>query len=215
MCSCGAVQGCLLAHTVLGPPSCDTATLAVLDPLPEAAGNQLLHATPGGEPFFVLAEANETAETAVFCLAAKDGSLHLDDAGAASGWTRVQGGHGGRKVWLAASTPGARFLTRTPHPATHYTVEVYTHHDLPLGLLQVQVNGTTTIIDPCCAAPQCEGTGLGRGLYAEFRVPSGNATLPLSVHVLDVKVIDRVDGAVVNCAVSGSDISLGGLIGLV
>jgi hypothetical protein len=133
----------------------------------------------------------------------------------ASGWRTLIGGAGGSKVWLFANSSGAAFTVRTPAPATHYMVSVYTHHDLPLGLLKVTVgDDDTTVIDPCCKATHCEGTGPGRGLYKEFRVPS-TGELQAGAHTVLLEVVARSPDAPLDCARRGVEMSLVGLNGYV
>eukprot|EP00038_Savillea_parva_P024262 m.43511 g.43511 ORF g.43511 m.43511 type:complete len:557 (+) comp6419_c0_seq1:511-2181(+) len=208
------LQSCLVAQTVLGGPPCDETSRDLLNPLPDRQGKGLLEALgPTGQPFVSLTEDN-TSTQAVFCMSARDGTLSLDPAGKASGWIQRVGGAGGQKVWLSSNTSGARFATRTPRPATHYKVELYAHHDLPLGLVRVIVNGSITDIDPCCPAPQCAGTLQGRGLYKGFRVPHVGE-FPLAAHPIEFQVIERPNGTASVCAVAGNDVSLAGMIGFV
>jgi hypothetical protein len=116
-------------------------------------------------------------------------------------------------VWLFANSSAAKFSVGTPAPATHYMVSVYTHHDLPLGLLKVTVDGdASTVIDPCCKAPHCEGTGPGRGLYREFRVPAAGE-LQVGAHTVSFEVVERAPDAPLDCARRGVEMSLVGLNG--
>ena len=94
--------------------------------------------------------------------------------------------------------------------------KVYAHHEMPLGLLHVVVDGDeaeVTAIDPCCGAPGCNGTQVGRGLYREFRVPA-RGDLELKPHRVEIRVAKRKTGRS-QCAELGHEASLAGLIGMV
>eukprot|EP00035_Acanthoeca_spectabilis_P027350 m.466235 g.466235 ORF g.466235 m.466235 type:complete len:536 (-) comp25043_c0_seq1:91-1698(-) len=206
------LQACLMTAAVIGPPACDPTSQHSLGALPPRAGRSLLEQVGPDGLKFVSFDEVKSSKMPVFCLTARDGTLLVDPAGVASGWQLKQGGAGGQKKWLFTNETKARFATRTPAPATHYTVEVYTHHDLPLGLVRVVVNGTSTIIDPCCPAPQCAGTLKGRGLYKGFRVPEAGE-LPLAAHPLVIEVLERPRSLPTVCAQKGAAVSVAGVIG--
>ena len=87
------------------------------------------------------------------------------------------------------------------------------HHGLPLGWLNVTIQGLPsvppTIVDPCCAAPSCPGVPVGRGVYRPFRVPA-TGSVPTGRHTLVVTVVAPLSAT--RCSQNGTEASVVGLV---
>eukprot|EP00966_Prymnesium_polylepis_P019257 444146-Prymnesium_polylepis.1 len=151
----------------------------------------------------------------VFCLESQRSNLRIGPS--STGWQeRRQNVSGGEKVWLQATEVGSTLYLHTPRAANAYKLEVYMHHQLPLGQLSVTFQGLpsvpATVIDPCCAAPGCPGVPVGRGVYRPFRVPA-SGSLPSGTHTLVVTVLGRRSSSLTRCVNSGAEASIVGLVG--
>lgn len=115
-----------------------------------------------------------------------DDTLHLTQS---DGFEEIVAGKNKKRV-LSATRENASFTFTTPPYArwNQLKVEMYVHHDLPMGALEVLVNGETAAIkkgkkkkgkeselhDACCKATGCPEEGqdvaLGSGIYKTFHV---------------------------------------------
>ena len=103
-------------------------------------------------------------------------------------------------------------------PFTRLLLELYTHHDLPLGGVEVVVDDRIVArrVETCCPAPQCKGVPRGQGVYHAFAVPPHSAApLPLKKHTITINVVPRGEDEPPLCAKEGHNVSIVGLIGLV
>merc|ERR1712113_524390 len=85
-------------------------------------------------------------------------------------------------------------------PATHVELEVYRHPTLPMGLIEVVVDGKVSArVDGCCPKGGCPGIPANQGFYFQEVVADG---LPFKEHRLQLRAVDR-DG-ITTCAQLGN-----------
>ena len=102
----------------------------------------------------------------------------------------------------------------TPKACTSILLEVYMHHDMPLGTISVTIDGVLAgTVDPCCPAPGCPGVPVGQGIYNSTRVPS-SGHLKNRVHHVVLTNAPRPDGQESACAKRGAEISLLAFVGM-
>jgi len=148
----------------------------------------------------------------------------------ADGWSWARhGGANGSKAFMHTTTPGARMHVRTPRPARAFLLQVYQHHERPLGRLRVEVPGMrelgrhavgavaggavagVQLLDPCCAHPGCPGKPIGKGGYTMMRVPaSGFLPRPTT----DLTLTGLAPEGPSECARLGAELSMAGMVGL-
>ena len=171
------MEGCLVADLFLSAGSNATAHA---DPRAAAGGHA--HTLPPGP-------SDATEEETKWMLDAHEEDDHragLQPNPGSVGWQSVRGGQRGSKRWLQAREVGAVAHFRV-EACTSLLLEFYKHHDLPLGLLEVTVDGRVTKrLDACCQT-HCVGIP-GQGFYFSERIASG---LPATQHEVVLTVIPR------------------------
>ena len=143
----------------------------------------------------------------------------------ADGWSWVRrGGADGSKAFMHTTTPGARMHVRTPRPARAFLLQVYQHHERPLGRLRVELPGMrepgrhaggavagAQLLDSCCEHPGCPGKPIGKGGYTMMRVPaSGFLPRPTT----DLTLTGLAPEGPSACARAGAELSIAGMVGL-
>lgn len=203
------LQSCLVSHAVLAAPASSPPRRGL--PAANALGpDDWVHMCgTSGEGKHCL---ERDVDVPVFCLTSKDGSLAPTNA--SRGWSAQTGGKENSKRWLRATRAGARLRVDVPMAALAFKVEIYRHHELPLGRISVAAAGLDApqVIDPCCAAPGCPGIPIGQGTYASVRVPPVGY-LPRRTSSLEITVLPKP--APSKCKVGGTQVSLAGVVGLV
>lgn len=181
------MEGCLMADMIVSAyadPEYVTDFDSDLDTLPE--------------PFEPLSDNN--LET-VFFWSTMFGNLMWETS---SGWELKQGGKRGNKKWLAPAHVGAS-LSFTSPPCSRISIEYYKHHELPMGLIEVTVDGKATTVDACCQT-SCVGIP-GQGFY--HRAVVGDE-LPVEAHKVEIRLLERSS---TNCTEIGNQFSLTGVYG--
>lgn len=120
-----------------------------------------------------------------------------------------QGGRGGKKVWLHTTTPGAVLSFVTPKPCTTIQLEMYKHHELPMGSAEVRIDGQLVkTLDACCPKTCIDnGDGIKRGWYY---VETLAEKLENKVHTVEVKVVPK---ASTQCTELGNQFDISSIIG--
>ena len=120
-----------------------------------------------------------------------------------------KGGRGGKKVWLHTTVPGAVFSFVTPKPCTTVQMELYRHHELPMGAAEVSIDGKLIrTLDACCEKTCVDnGDGVKRGWYY---VETLAEALENKVHTVEIKVIAK---KTTQCTVLGNQFDISSIIG--
>jgi hypothetical protein len=126
----------------------------------------------------------------LFCAKMTDdtptGFKHSIQTSQTVGWTQKQGGRGGKKVWIEALDANSRLVLITP-PATKLTMEYYRHHDLPMGAVEIHVDGTLVHkeLDGCCETDCIQGAP-HQGLYHSVDLADNLVMQPHNVTILTI-----------------------------
>ena len=221
------LQGCLVSHAVLDAPLLrgrwrrgtegggTRGHQLALPPIMLRARDAALLCGTGGGKGGHCSDASY-AEEPSFCLTAREGNLHLGNE--SMGWMAMhKGGAGGSKAFFFTKSPGAQLRLVTAQPAAAFLVEVYRHHERPLGALRFEVPGSGAPpqdVEPCCPHPGCKGLPVGRGAYELFRVPAAGF-LRQPMRELTISVLAQRSASLPGgCAHVGWEASIAGLIGL-
>lgn len=122
-------------------------------------------------------------------------------------WEFKTGGKGGNKRWLQPKHDNALLSFIAP-PSTSISLEVYKHHERPMGAVEVSVDGRVVAqVDACCPVP-CVGIP-GQGFYYTQEVAAG---LSLAEHLVEIRSVKKSD---TSCLKLGNEFSLVGIIGYV
>jgi len=120
-----------------------------------------------------------------------------------------QGGRGGKKVWLHTTAPGAVIMFVTPKPCTMLQLEMYKHHELPMGSAEVRIDGVLVkTLDACCPKTCVDnGDGIKRGWYY---VETLAEKLENKIHEIEIKVITKT---ATQCELLGNQFDVTSVIG--
>ncbi|CAE8588830.1 unnamed protein product [Polarella glacialis] len=142
---------------------------------------------------------------AVFANSTMSNNFESEDIEQIVGWRMEKGGKGGMKRWWHANEVGAKMSFATP-PCNSVSLEIYKHHEIPMGMIEVRVDGNATQIDACCPSP-CVGFP-GQGIYASQVVGEGLLLVP---HHVEITLLERNYST--QCASLGNQFSLVGVFG--
>ena len=158
------------------------------------------------------AMGEHSPQPADFCLQAKLGSKPggMQSAvvlAATRGWRFHRGGRGGRKQWFGANATGATMVLRTP-PFARLALEIYRHHSLPMGAIQLAIDGVTAPawIDGCCV-DHCVPDAPNQGFNFKAAV---EGVWPYTTHTVTITTVAKT---ATNCTTLGSQVNLVGIIG--
>ena len=206
-----ALQACLVSHLVLDSPVAHRRQRSSTSHVLTRHEARMLCGTGGGQGKHC---HDSSKDEPIFCSNVKEGGLV--PAPDSHGWTAIHNaGAGASKSWLHSRTVGATLNVKMAQPASAFMLEVYRHHDLGLGRIQVWLPdmATPVTIDSCCPHPGCSGVPVGKGRYMSTRVPhSGYLSRPTTN--ITIKVIGRSPYEKSSCARKGSDVSLAAVVGL-
>lgn len=190
-----SLQACAVAYATFAAPQAYGEEYALPEPLTYSRG-----ALGGEKP--------------VFCAMAGQAPLALLPGIRRRGWRVRTGGAGSSKKWLFSNATGATLHMRTPKACTSILLELYMHHDLPLGTISVTIDDVLVgTVDLCCPAPGCVGVPVGQGIYQTIRVPS-SGQLTSTVHKVVLRNAPRPAGQASPCAKLGKEVSVLAFIGM-
>eukprot|EP00747_Dinoflagellata_sp_TGD_P146504 gnl/TRDRNA2_/TRDRNA2_176700_c8_seq5.p1 gnl/TRDRNA2_/TRDRNA2_176700_c8~~gnl/TRDRNA2_/TRDRNA2_176700_c8_seq5.p1 ORF type:complete len:415 (-),score=45.21 gnl/TRDRNA2_/TRDRNA2_176700_c8_seq5:66-1310(-) len=187
----GSMEGCLLAEMVESG----------LENLPSQLENFRSQNENFPEP---LEPASMPTAVTVFILSTRTGDLRPDT----DGWELVQGGNRGKKKWYNATRPNATMTFLTP-PCTQLFLQYYKHHELPMGIAEITVDGVkTAVLDACCPGEGCAGIPSDQGFPFMTQIAS---RLPLEPHIVEVKAVQRQSAGA--CSQFGNKFDVVSLVG--
>lgn len=124
-----------------------------------------------------------------------------------NGWRKEIGGRG-NKQWYTAGALGQAISFKIP-PSTRIEIEFYRHPDLPMGLVEILIDGKiSSYIDSCCPENGCEGIPEGQGFY--YREIVGDE-LPFQAHHVQLRTVDRK--GITTCKRLGNKFDLKSVVG--
>lgn len=179
---------------------------SVMEGLLAAFALKTLFALPAPKLFPALPQPVQpgNGRESVFCMSLLYGTLKAD---AVNGWAVERGGAENSKQWWGSSTINASLTLHTP-PSNTLELQYYRHHSLPLGLLEVYVDGKlSATLDGCCASDCIPGLS-GQGFYDTSVIARG---LDSKVsHTVTLQIIERV---ITTCLVLGNTFNFVAVVG--